>query len=118
MRNSELLISNIFSRFRYMYSGKVFLEGIEVPTIMDILDAADELILEELVDYLQDYLIEFNTETLMQNFALIYHNSFQHTSFMKLQDFCTTMVAIYPELIFKSDDFTSLKETALLSLLG
>ena len=43
-----------------------------IQTILDFLVAADELILEDLIDYLQTYLIERHSDDLQQNFATLY----------------------------------------------
>src|SRR5579863_1019352 len=102
---------------RYIYSGFVNLADHGIPTILDFLVTADELILEDLIDYLQAYLIENHSDDLKQNFASLHRIVFEHDSFTKLQDFCTTFAASNPEEIFKSNDFHSLKESLLLSIL-
>ena len=88
-----------------------------IPTILDFLVTADELILEDLIDYLQTYLIEKHSNDLKQNFASLHQIVFEHDSFTKLHDFCTTFAASKPEAIFKSNDFHSLKKSLLLSIL-
>src|SRR5579863_6189652 len=102
---------------RYIYSGFVNLADYGIPTILDFLVTADELILEDLIDYLQTYLIENHSDDLKQNFANLYQIVFEHDSFTKLHDFCTTFAASKPEAIFKSNDFNSLKKSLLLSIL-
>jgi hypothetical protein len=79
--------------------------------------AADELLLQELVDYLQKYLIENNYEWMEQHFELIHRTSFQSNSLLELQQFCTNFMANSPEKIFKSLDFTSLPEKSLVQLI-
>jgi hypothetical protein len=81
------------------------------------LAAADELHLQELVVYLQEYLIENKVEWMEQHFELIHRTSFQSNSLLELQNFCTNTMAKYPEKIFKSLDFTSLSEKSLVSLI-
>src|SRR2546421_13120732 len=104
-------------RSRYIYSGSVNLADYEVSTILDFLVAADELVLETLIDYLQTYLIEKHSSDLQENFASLHQIVFEHDTFKKLHDFCATFAASQPEDIFKSNDFHSLKETLLLSIL-
>jgi hypothetical protein len=79
--------------------------------------AADQLYLQELVDYLQEYLIENKVEWMGQHFELTYQTGFQSNTLLKLQNFCTNIMAKYPEKIFKSLDFTSLSEKSLISLI-
>ena len=79
-------------------------------------DTADELLLQELIEYLQKYLIENESEWMEQHFELIHRTSFQLNSLSELQRFCTDLMATSPEKIFKSFDFTSLPGQSLVSL--
>jgi hypothetical protein len=79
--------------------------------------AADELLLQELVYYLQKYLIENKTEWLEQHFELIHRTSFQSNNLLELQQFCTDLMSKSPEKVFKSFDFTSLPEKSLVQLI-
>src|SRR5437764_4765461 len=79
--------------------------------------AADGLLLHELVDYLQNYLVENKLEWIEQHFELIHRTSFQSNNLQELQQFCTSLMAKSPEKIFKSFDFTSLPEKSLISLI-
>ena len=85
--------------------------------IIKVLVAADELCLQELVDYLQKYLIKNQSEWMEQHFELTHQTSFQSNNLLKLQQFCTDLMATSPEKIFKSFDFTSLPEKSLVSLI-
>ena len=79
--------------------------------------AADQLHLQELVDYLQKYLIENKVGWMEQHFGLAYQISFQSNSLLELQNFCTDCMTKSPQKIFKSLDFTSLSEKSLVSLI-
>jgi hypothetical protein len=79
--------------------------------------AANELLLNELVDYLQTYLIENKVDWIEQHFELTHRTSFQSNNFLELQRFCTEFMAKSPEKVFQSLDFTSLPEKSLISLL-
>jgi hypothetical protein len=81
------------------------------------LAAADELHLQELVDYLQEYLIENKVEWMEQHFGLVYQTCFQSNSLLELQNFCTDCMSKSPQKIFKLFDFTSLSEKAIISLI-
>ncbi|GBB88598.1 hypothetical protein RclHR1_15150003 [Rhizophagus clarus] len=102
---------------RYIYGGILLLNGKDTLDILNTLIAADELHLQELVNFLQKYLIENNSEWLEQHFELIHRTSNQSNSLSELQEFCTILMAKYPEKIFKSFDFTSLSEKSLISLI-
>ncbi len=79
--------------------------------------AADELLLQELVEFLQEYLVENKSEWIEQHFELIHRTSFQSDILLGLQKFCTDLMAKSPEKVFKSLDFTSLPEKSLISLI-
>ncbi|EXX53052.1 uncharacterized protein OCT59_029388 [Rhizophagus irregularis] len=102
---------------RYLYGGIFSLNGQDTLDIFKVLIAADELLLHELVDYLQKYLIENKTEWMEQHFELIYRTSFQSNNLSELQQFCTDFITKSPDKIFKSLDFTSLPEKSLISLI-
>src|SRR6266487_4149591 len=102
---------------RYIYSGEITLSEYGVSTILDILISADELILEALIDHVQDYIIENYSDDMKQNFALLYQTVFDYDSFQKLHTFCTEIASTSPETVFKSDNFTAIKENALIALL-
>jgi hypothetical protein len=84
---------------------------------LKVLAAADELRLQELIDYLQNYLIKNNSEWMEQHFELAHRISFQADSLLEIQQFCTNLMAKSPEKIFKSFDFTSLTEKSLIQLI-
>ena len=85
--------------------------------ILKVLVAADKLLLQELVEYLQKYLIEKKSEWTEQHFELAHKASFQSNNLLELRQFCTNLMAKSPEKIFKSLDFTSLPEKFLISLI-
>ncbi len=85
--------------------------------ILKILVAADVLLLQELVDYLQLYLIENKADWMEQNFELIHQTSFRSNNLLELQRFCTNFMANFPENVLKSFDFTLLPEKSLISLI-
>ncbi|GBC03052.1 hypothetical protein RclHR1_04970006 [Rhizophagus clarus] len=102
---------------KYIYGGIISLNEQEPSEILKILVAADQLNLQELIDYLQKYLIENKSEWVEQHFELIYQTGFQSNSLLELQQYCTNLMAKSPEKIFKSLDFTSLSEKSLISLI-
>ncbi|GES83723.1 carbohydrate-binding module family 13 protein [Rhizophagus clarus] len=101
---------------RYIYGGKLSLKEYNDLDIFNILVAANELSLFELIIYLQSFLIKNKTKWMEQNFSLIYQMSFENT-FFDLQKFCKKLISKQPEKIFNSPDFTSISEKVLISLI-
>ena len=66
-----LIFNFIIVLLRYIYSGKVSLEEYDVSDIIKILVVANELSLQELITYLQSYLIGKKANWMEQNFNLI-----------------------------------------------
>ncbi|RIB27667.1 hypothetical protein C2G38_2159952 [Gigaspora rosea] len=93
------------------------LENFEVSAKFDLLIAANELENTELVKHLQSQLINDNASWLYLNFSRVYQLSFLTERFEPLQQFCNNILTKHPSLIFNSDDFTTLQESALISLL-
>ncbi|CAB4438883.1 unnamed protein product [Rhizophagus irregularis] len=102
---------------KYIYGGIISLNEQEPSETLKILSAADELHLQELVDYLQKYLIENKVEWMEQHFGLVYQTGIQHNSLLELQNFCTNYMTKSPHKVFKSFDFISLSEKSLVSLI-
>ena len=72
--------------------GNFFWRRNETLDIIKTLEAASELKLQELIIYVQDYLIKNKINWMEQNFNLINQTSFEHDSFLKLQEFCTDLI--------------------------
>ncbi|RHZ81827.1 hypothetical protein Glove_117g239 [Diversispora epigaea] len=101
---------------KYIYGATVNLEKVETSIIFDLLVTANQFQLEELVARLQTFLIENHPSWLKLNFSKIYNSSFQ-THFEALQNYCNDIIAKHPNLIFESNDFTTLPEAALVSII-
>ncbi|GET64887.1 carbohydrate-binding module family 13 protein [Rhizophagus irregularis DAOM 181602=DAOM 197198] len=102
---------------KYIYGGIISLNEQEPSETLKILSAADKLHLQELVDYLQQYLIENKVEWMEQHFELTHRTSFHSSFLLELQKFCIDFMAKSPEKVFKSLDFISLPEESLVSLI-
>src|SRR5205085_3999163 len=85
--------------------------------ILKVLIAADELGLQEIVDYSQKYLIESKSEWMEQHFAYTQRISLQCNNLLKIQQFCIDFMTKSPEKVFKSPSFTSLSEQILIQLI-
>ncbi|EXX54143.1 hypothetical protein RirG_237420 [Rhizophagus irregularis DAOM 197198w] len=101
----------------YIYGGILSLEEQDTSDFFKVLAAADVLHLQELVDYLQKYLIENKSEWIEQHFEFTYQISLQSNNLLELQEFCTNLMAQFPDKILKSFEFTSLSEKSLISLI-
>ncbi|RHZ81866.1 hypothetical protein Glove_117g201 [Diversispora epigaea] len=102
---------------KYIYGATVNLENVESSDIFDLLMTVNEFQFEELVIRLQTFLIENHPSWLKLNFFKIYHSSFQTNKFKALQNFCNDIIAQHPNMIFESNDFNTLPEAALVSII-
>src|SRR4051812_5846404 len=85
--------------------------------ILKVLTVANEFLIQELTDYLQEYLIKNKSEWMEQNFELTYRACFQSNGLSELQKFCTDLMAKTPEKFFTSLDSTLLPEGTLVSFI-
>ncbi|GBC27249.2 BTB/POZ protein [Rhizophagus irregularis DAOM 181602=DAOM 197198] len=118
---SHIKLSNISPEIfeiilRYIYGGKISLNDYDNSDIIKVLVAANELNLQELVIYLQSFLIKNKKTWMEENFNFVYKTSFENNSFSELQNYCTGLITEEPDKIFKSPDFTSIPENLLISI--
>ncbi|RHZ87547.1 hypothetical protein Glove_33g163 [Diversispora epigaea] len=116
------IVVNISSKIfdvilKYIYGGIVNLEKVETRFIFDLMLMANEFELTELSNELETILIEDKASWLKTHFSLVYRSIFVKENLKNLESFCNDIVVKYPNLIFDSSDFTSLPESALVSLL-
>ncbi|RHZ67611.1 hypothetical protein Glove_300g108 [Diversispora epigaea] len=102
---------------KYIYGGIVNIENTDTKTIYELMVNANELELKELSVKLESYLIESKASWLRTHFSLIYHSIFNNNELEGLKKFYNDIIVKYPNLIFESEDFASLQETALISIL-
>ncbi|RHZ72558.1 hypothetical protein Glove_242g9 [Diversispora epigaea] len=104
---------------KYIYGGIVNLENIETRIVFDLMLAANKFELEELSKKLQTTLIVDKASWLKSHFSFVYRSIFinNNNNFKDLENFCNDIVVKYPSLIFDAEDFTSLQEAVLVSLL-
>ncbi|GBC11719.1 uncharacterized protein OCT59_025263 [Rhizophagus irregularis] len=101
----------------YIYGGILSLDEKDTSDLLKVLATADKLSLQELVDYLQGYLIENKSEQLEQYFEFAQQISSNSNNLLKLQEFCTNLMVQSPEKVLKSLNFTSFPEKSLISLI-
>ncbi|GES96311.1 BTB/POZ protein [Rhizophagus clarus] len=102
---------------KYIYGGSLSLEEYDDLNIIKILKAASEFNLEELIDFLQSFLIENKKNWMEQNFNIIHEMSFENDSLSDLQKFCTELKTNEPVKILKSPNFVSISEISLISII-
>ncbi|RHZ86308.1 hypothetical protein Glove_52g29 [Diversispora epigaea] len=102
---------------KFIYGGIVNIEDTDTKTIYELMINANELRIEELSVKLESYLIESKASWLRTHFSFVYHSIFNGNEFKDLKKFYNDIIVKYPNLIFESGDFTSLQETALISIL-
>ncbi|RHZ76334.1 hypothetical protein Glove_199g147 [Diversispora epigaea] len=102
---------------KYIYGGIVDLENVETKFIFNLMIVAYEFEINELTKKLENLLIETKSSWLKSHFSQVYRSIFSGNIFKDLEKFCNDIVAKYPNLIFDAKDFTSLQESALVSLL-
>ncbi|EXX51362.1 BTB/POZ protein [Rhizophagus irregularis DAOM 181602=DAOM 197198] len=94
----------------YIYGGILSLDEKDTSDLLKVLATADKLSLQELVDYLQGYLIENKFEQLEQYFEFSQQISSNSNNLFKLQEFCTNLMVQSSEKVLKSLNFISLPE--------
>ncbi|RIB24037.1 hypothetical protein C2G38_2169644 [Gigaspora rosea] len=102
---------------KYIYGGIVIFNKIDAPTNFDLLTAANEFGLAELRNTAQVRLVENHAPWIRWNFAKVYKISFENDDFKDLQQFCNDIIAKHPNIVFDSEDYEELSESALVSIL-
>ena len=64
----------------------------EEADILRLMMASDELLLEELFNYVQDYLIRERSTWVQRNFVSVFHSAFKLENCKKLQDYCFEII--------------------------
>ncbi|RIB28878.1 hypothetical protein C2G38_1336095 [Gigaspora rosea] len=103
---------------KYIYGGVVLLENHNASFIFELMLIACEFLFDELAKFFEAHLIETKAHWLRLNFTRIYQKIFQNNELQKLQKWCNDIVAKYPDKIFESENFSSLQENALVSLIS
>ncbi|CAB4385826.1 unnamed protein product [Rhizophagus irregularis] len=73
---------------RYIYTGELELTEQPSEDIIELLIASDELLIEELFDYVQVYLIKERSGWIATHFHLVFSTAFKLNNCNKLQDYC------------------------------
>ncbi|RIB28424.1 hypothetical protein C2G38_2137332 [Gigaspora rosea] len=76
-----------------------------------------EFLFEELAKQLETYLIKTKALWLRLHFSNVHQKSFQNNKFQELQNWCNDIIVKHPEKFFDSEEFTSIQEHALISVI-
>src|SRR3954454_20644183 len=106
-----------FLLFRYIYCGKINLTSLQGSDILKLLIAVDELNIQTLIPFIQEYLIKHQLEYLQQNSVETLKTIYQHESFTDLWNFYLEKICEEPEILFNSDKFINLNAPLLELLL-
>ncbi|CAG8604979.1 11749_t:CDS:2, partial [Dentiscutata heterogama] len=109
--NISALIFKIILKF--LYCGIVDLNSQEVEIILELLVAADELLIQKLVNFVQEFLTENGCKFLQQNPIKMVHFVTHNEQFNELKEAYLEIVCKKPKLLFDSEEFLSLEEGAL-----
>ncbi|PKY23224.1 hypothetical protein RhiirB3_526350 [Rhizophagus irregularis] len=107
---------------KYIYTGTIALDAANVENnFIDLLIAADEMNLYELVEHLQQHIISsnhLNNDWIVQNGIKLFNTISLHKgAFPKLEEFCKNIMSQEPKLLIGSSEFWGLDDDALLSII-
>ncbi|CAI2171913.1 2040_t:CDS:2 [Funneliformis geosporum] len=110
---------NIFKVIlRYIYNGTIDLHDQEPSDMLDILCAADELIIDELIEYIQTYLIQNRQTWIIENLIEILNMVSSRPTLSTLTNLCLEEITLLnPSTFFESESFLNMNEVALVELL-
>ncbi|KAG9296742.1 hypothetical protein G9A89_001374 [Geosiphon pyriformis] len=101
----------------FIYTGILLLDCLNEEEILELLIAADEMALGELLSHVECHLLNNRFKWLKNNFVLVHHTVFKHHNLTKLQEFCLQRISDDPNCLFSSEDFGSIDLKLLISLL-
>ncbi|RHZ65615.1 hypothetical protein Glove_313g18 [Diversispora epigaea] len=117
MPNINISIKIFNFIIKYIYGGIISLEKLENSSIFDLIITSNELELDELVEYLQTHLVNNCASWLRLKFDQIYRASYQVKNLEIIRNFYSDIIEKHPNTIFESENFHSLPEDALISIL-
>ncbi|RHZ60895.1 hypothetical protein Glove_350g36 [Diversispora epigaea] len=117
LKMSDISVKLFNIIIKYIYGGIISLEKLETSIVFDLLITSNEFELDELVKYLQTHLVNNNASWLKSNFAKVHLTSYEVKNLGIIQKFCNDIIAKHPNTIFGSDNFHTLPEDALISIL-
>src|SRR3954447_14190608 len=102
---------------RFIYYGHIDFDGLQGPEVLKLIMASEELSLQQLVSHLEEFLEENKLKFLKAHPIKILSMIHENTLFTNLWDDCLEIICETPEIVFSSEDFSSLDEPLLKDLL-
>ncbi|CAJ0840132.1 8423_t:CDS:2 [Entrophospora sp. SA101] len=102
------------------YSDVIIRVENDIETILEVMKAAGEFGLTDILEYLEDQLLLKNhmEELLITNFAMIYQFVQEYDEFSRLKEFCELTIKNDPLVIFEgARDFVKINQDLLITLL-
>ncbi|PKY47724.1 hypothetical protein RhiirA4_463085, partial [Rhizophagus irregularis] len=113
--NISVKIFKIITKYIYVNNFKP--ENYDFKTNAELLIAADELCLNKLSNFIENYLLK-KEELLKQNFVFVLQDITNELNrFVRLSYFCNESFRNDPLIIFKAKDFTLIKQEVLIRFL-
>ncbi|POG59428.1 hypothetical protein GLOIN_2v1848183 [Rhizophagus irregularis DAOM 181602=DAOM 197198] len=117
IKKSNIIPSVFKIILKYAYIGEVNLSEQPVKNVLELLIASDELHLEELFEYAQDFLIENRTSWVQHNLIHVFRRVSSLSNCKKLQNHCIESVSADPQSFITSKEFLFLDKAILYELL-
>ncbi|GBB95517.1 hypothetical protein RclHR1_25510001 [Rhizophagus clarus] len=112
--NKPNIAPNIFEMvLKYIYTGELDLTKQPGENILELLIASDELLIEELFEHLQDYLIEKRQIWVKQNCVVVLLTISKLIRCKKLQDYCLRFICADIRPFITSKEFLLLNKDIL-----
>jgi hypothetical protein len=96
-----------------MYTGSTNVDDQDGEFILSLLTAADELILQEFVEEVQDYLVNNRATWIQENFYHVLDFAFSHSTYNQLQNHCLEVICADPPILFDSNYFSCVDSSIL-----
>ncbi|RGB42985.1 hypothetical protein C1646_682048 [Rhizophagus diaphanus] len=103
---------------KYFYTGDYSLdEENNEKYIIDLLIAADELEIFELVEHIQENIIYSKVSWIQNNFMQVYNLAFKNVELEFIRKYCDELISKNVELIFESHNFNLIDKSLLISII-
>src|SRR5581483_8564714 len=99
------MFSFLFKKNRFIYCGKVDLTKLQGPDVLKLLIAVDEVNIQTLTNYIQEYLVKQRDKFLQQNPIEIFETVYQRENFTDLWNFCFFFSSRRRHTRFNSEKF-------------
>ncbi|CAG8575385.1 3138_t:CDS:2, partial [Scutellospora calospora] len=103
--------------FDVILNGRTSLEQLKASKILDLIIASDELLINELFEHAQEFLINKHSNWVLSNISLVLQTIVSHSSCQQLQSYCINAIVKNPNLLFDSEEFINIEEDMLMDIL-